>query len=197
MALAFNRWDTSGIVVADLGLKGYITLDAKYAPKTGGRYAGNRFYKSKIFIVERLINKLLASGHKAKKHFKSSGRNTGQTLNSYKMVERILERIEKVTKKNPIEVFVQALENASQREEILTIEYGGARYPKAVECAPQRRVDLVLRYMVQGAYHKTFAEKATMEENLTKEILAAYNSLPESNAIGKKLDVERQCDSAR
>ena len=119
------------------------------------------------------------------------------TLNAYAMVERVLERLEKVTKKNPVEVFVQALENASQREEILTIEYGGARYPKAVECAPQRRIDLALRNMVQGAYHKNFGEKSTMEEALTKEILAAYNSLPESNAIAKKLEVERQCDSAR
>ncbi|MBS3107042.1 30S ribosomal protein S7 [Candidatus Woesearchaeota archaeon] len=197
MVLAFNRWDVSGIAVADFGLKKYIALEPRFAPKTGGRYAGNRFYKSKIFIVERLINKLLVPGHKAKKHFKTSGRNTGMTLNAYAMVERVLERLEKVTKKNPVEVFVQALENASQREEILTIEYGGARYPKAVECAPQRRIDLALRNMVQGAYHKNFGEKSTMEEALTKEILAAYNSLPESNAIAKKLEVERQCDSAR
>ena len=58
MVLAFNRWDVSGIAVADFGLKKYIALEPRFAPKTGGRYAGNRFYKSKIFIVERLINKL-------------------------------------------------------------------------------------------------------------------------------------------
>ena len=66
---------------------------------------------------------------------------------------------EKQTKENPIKIFAKALENAAQREEIITIEYGGARYPKAVECAPQRRVDLALRYMTQGAYQKSFNSK--------------------------------------
>lgn len=141
---AFNRWDVETIKVNDLGLQRYISLQPRIVPRTGARYAGNRFHKSRVFIVERLMNKLMVAGHKSKKHLLSSGRNTGKALSAYKLVEDALIIIEKKLNKNPIEVFVQALENASPREEIITIEYGGARYPKAVEMAPQRRIDQAL-----------------------------------------------------
>ncbi len=153
--LAFNRWSTEGIAVSDPGLVTYLTLDARIVPKTGARYAGKRFHKSKVFIVERFINKIMIPGHKGKKHFHSSGHMTGKGGKAYCIALRMLEIIEEKTKKNPLSVFVKAIENAAQREEIITIEYGGARYPKAVECAPQRRIDLVLRYFTQGAYAKS------------------------------------------
>ncbi len=197
MIKAFNRWSTEGIKVDDPGLVGYISLDPKIVPKTGARYAGNRFHKSKIFIIERLINKIMVPGHKSGKHFKSSGHITGKAQNASQIVENMLSIIEKKTKKNPIEVFVKALENSAQREEIITIEYGGARYPKAVECSPQRRIDLSLRYMTQGAYHKSFKSKKPIEEFLADEIVAAYNLSQSSNAISKKLEMERQADASR
>ncbi|MBW2980553.1 30S ribosomal protein S7 [Candidatus Woesearchaeota archaeon] len=194
---AFNRWSTEGIKVVDPGLVDYITLAPRIVPKTGARYIGNRFHKSKVFIVERLINKVMVAGHKSKKHYRSTGRTTGKAQNAYDIVERTLRLIEARTKENPIKVFVKALENAAQREEILTIEYGGARYPKAVECAPQRRIDLTLRHMTQGAYHKTFNAKKPIEEFLAEEIINAYHLSQSSNAIAKKLEVERQADAAR
>ena len=195
--LAFNRWSTAGIKVIDPGLQKYISLEAKYVPKTGARYHGNRFHKSKVFIVERLINKMLVPGHKAKKHFKSSGSITGKGATAYKIVEDTLKAIEKQTKENPIKVFVQALENGCPREEIITIEYGGARYPKAVECAPQRRIDITLRLMAQGAYHKSFNTKKSIVSCLSEEIMHAAKLSQQSNAIAKKFEVERQADASR
>ena len=193
----FNRWSVEGIKVDDQGLQYYVTLQPKIVPKTGARYAGNKFHKSKIFIVERLINKLMIPGHKGKKHFKTSGHMTGKANTAYGIVEEAFRLIEKQTKENPIKVFVKALENAAQREEIITIEYGGARYPKAVECSPQRRVDLVLRHMTEGAYHRTFNTKKSIVNTLAEEILSAYRLSPASNAIAKKLEIERQSDSSR
>ena len=90
-----------------------------------------------------------------------------------------------------------ALENAAQREEIITIEYGGARYPKAVECSPQRRIDIALRQMTQGAYQKSFNSKKSIENCLAEEIINAYRLSSASNAIAKKFEVERQADSSR
>lgn len=194
---AFNRWSTEGITVTDEGLKRYITLEPKIVPKTGARYIGNRFHKSRAFIVERLINKLMVTGHKSKKHFKSSGRLTGKIQTVYSIVEDCFKLIESRTKENPIKVFVRALENAAPREEIITIEYGGARYPKSVECAPQRRIDLALRYMTQGSYHKAFNSKKAIEEFLADEIINAYKCSAASNAIAKKHEIERQADSSR
>ena len=194
---AFNRWGMEGIKVDDQGLVAYVTLEPKIVPKTGARYAGNRFHKSRVFIVERLINKIMIPGHKSKKHYKTSGHITGKAGTAYGIVEDAFKLIEKNVKENPIKVFVKALENAAQREEIITIEYGGARYPKAVECSPQRRVDLALRYMTQGAYHKTFNTKKSIVNTLADEILNAYRLNPSSNAIAKKLEIERQSDSSR
>jgi small subunit ribosomal protein S7 len=195
---AFNRWNVDeSIQVDDPGLVNYITLDPKILPKTGARYAGSRFHKSHIFIVERLINKMMSAGHKGKKHFMSSGHNTGKKSKIVRKVEQAFIIIEQKLKKNPIGVFVKALEHAAPREEVISIEYGGARYPKAVEVAPQRRIDLALRYMTQGAYAKSFNKKMPIEEALANEIINAYKISRNSNAISKKFDLERQAASSK
>lgn len=193
----FNRWPVEGIKVKDLGLINYITLEPKIVPKTGATYVGNRFHKSRTFIVERLINKVMIPGHRAKKHFKSSSHITGKASTAYKIVENTFKLIESRIKENPVAVFVKALENAAPREEVITIEYGGARYPKAIECAPQRRIDFALRQMTQGSYRKSFNTKKKIEEALADEIIAAYKLDPKSQSVSKKLEVERQADASR
>src|SRR3989344_6415883 len=136
----FNKYDVAGIQVNDPGLQKYINVNPLLVPKTTGRNAKNRFWRSKYNIVERLMNKLMVAGHRGKKHKLTSGHNTGKGVRVYNTVLRTLQIIEEKTKKNPIEIFVKAVENAAPREEITTIEYGGAKYPQAVEVAPQRRV---------------------------------------------------------
>lgn len=197
MIKLFNQWEISNIQVLDPGLKNYINLRPIIVPRTCGKNTKVRFHKSKYNIVERFINKLMIPGHKGKKHFKSSGHNTGKGVNAYKIVLDTFKMIESKTKKNPVEVFVKAIENASPREEITTIEYGGARYPQSVECSPQRRVDLVLRWIVQGSYQKSFGKKGKIENHLTEEILGAYRNDQKSAPILKKLEFERQADASR
>jgi small subunit ribosomal protein S7 len=139
----------------------------------------------------------MVPGHKGKKHFLTSYRLTGKSINAYNIVLKTFKIIEAKTKENPIKIFVKALENAAPREEITTIEYGGARYPQSVECGPQRRIDLALRMMVQGSYHKSFNHKIKIEETLANEIMKAHTFDKESAAISKKLELERQADSSR
>lgn len=198
MYKVFNRWDMEGIAVADLGLVRYITLEPKIVPRTGARYVGNRFHKSRVFIIERLMNKLMVPSHRARKQFvQHSGSMTGKGTTTYNIVEHAFEIVEKQTKENPLKVFVKALENAAPREEIVTIEYGGARYPKAVDCAPQRRIDIALRYMTQGALQKSFNKGKHVVDTLAEEIINAYRVSPNSAAIAKKNELERQADSSR
>ncbi len=195
--LVFNKWSVEGITVNDVGLQRYVNLEPRFVPKTGARYAGKKFHKSKVFIIERLINKVMIPGHKAKKHFRSSGHNTGKGALAYRIVIDTFKLIEQKTKQNPLAVFVKALENSAPREEIVTIEYGGARYPKAVDCAPQRRVDVALRYFVQGAYDKCFNKKTPVADALADEILNAFKLDAKSLAISKKGEIERQADASR
>ena len=195
--LAFNKWSTAGIVVEDPGLKNYIQLQARIVPKTGAKYAGKRFHKSRVFIVERLINKLMVTGHKNKQHVMSSGHDTGKAGRAFDIVFKALNIIEERTKENPIKIFVKAIEMGAPREEVISVEYGGARYPKAVEMAPQRRVDTCLRLFAQGARQGSFKKKKNVEVALADQILECYKSSPNSLAISKKHDLERQADSSR
>ncbi|HLC73995.1 MAG TPA: 30S ribosomal protein S7 [Candidatus Nanoarchaeia archaeon] len=193
----FNKWDTTGFEVEDIALKPYINIEPILSPRTGGRSAINRLWAHKPPIVERLINKLMVTGHRGKKHRYSSGHNTGKAAGLYTAVEKAFTIIEKQLNKNPVEVFVKAVENAAPREEITTIEYGGARYPQAVEVSPQRRIDIALRQITCGAYQKSFNTKVKIEKALADELIKAYNMDQGSQAISKKLELERQADASR
>ena len=193
----FVKWDSNGVQVLDPGLREYINLTPVLVPRSAGKNSNKRFYKNRYSIVERLINKLMIPGHKGKKHFISSGRCGGKSLTGVKIVIGAFQLIEEKTKKNPIEVFVKAIENAAQREEITTIEYGGARYPQAVDSAPQRRVDFALRMMVQGTYQRSYGKKTKAFEALADEIIRASQLDAKSLAVSKKLELERQADAAR
>lgn len=192
----FNKWDINNIKIEDPGLKNCINLDPIIVPKNAGRNA-YQFGKAKVNIVERFMGKLMVPGHKGKKHKLTSGHCGGKAVKKSKIVQEVFDIIEKKTKENPIKIFVKAIENASPREEIISIEYGGARYPQAVECAPSRRVDIALRQIVQGAYGKSFGKSRGIAEHLADEIIKAYNLDTSSNAIAKKLELERQADASR
>ncbi len=194
---AFNRWDCSDIAVHDPGLKRYINLEPRIVPKTGSRDAQRRFRNGDVFIVERLINKVMNPGHKGDSHLITSGHITGKATSAYEIVENALEKIEQELDQNPIEVLVRAIENAAARDEIITIEYAGARYPKAVEMAPKRRVDLTLRLFTQGAYQDSFRSEQDIEDALAQEIMDAYHEERDSNAYSKGQELERQADSSR
>tara|TARA_Y100000310_G_scaffold228652_1_gene230948 strand:- start:2125 stop:2715 length:591 start_codon:yes stop_codon:yes gene_type:complete len=192
-----NTWESQNITLTDHSLKKIINLRERLVAKTQGRNASQRFYRNKTNIVERLITRMMVPGHKGKKHFKSSGSCSGKYTTCSKVVTETFKIIEQKTKENPLQIFVTAIENAAPREEITTVEYGGARYPQAVDCSPQRRIDIVLRIMVQGSYQKSFGKKIKMREALAEEILAAYNMDQKSAAVAKKLEMERMADAAR
>ncbi len=194
----FNRWSFEGIELKDAGLKPYINLNPCVIPKTGGRFSQRKFYKSKMNIIERLVNKLMVPGHRGKKHLLSSGRNTGKTQTILKIVKEMFEKLEKMANKNPIEVLVGALENAALREEITSYQMGGIMVRKAVCTSPQRRVDKALTVITQTAYRKSFGKKISMAEALTDEIFFAYkNDASKSHAIKEKERIEREAGGAR
>lgn len=196
MIKVFNKWDIEGIEVADIGLKPYINLKPMVVPRTYGRNF-KPFGKANNHLIERLVNKIMVPGHKGKKHKLTSGHAPGKSIGKMNIVREVLDIIHSKTKENPIKVFVKAIENAAPREEIITIEYGGARYPQSVDCSPSRRVDIALRQMTQGAYGKSFNKKISISDALADEILKAYVLDGNSNAIAKKLELERQADASR
>ena len=192
----FGLWTTDEINVEDPGLKRVINLDVKLLLKSHGR-ARKEFSKAKVNIVERLINLLQVPGSRGKKHRIITSWNTGKYQRNAKIVIDAFKIIEKKTGKNPIGVFVKAIQNSAPRDEITAIEYGGARYPQAVDVSPMRRVNLVLRFLVHGSYDKAFNKKANITESLAKEIMLAADGSTESFAMQKRNDLEKQADAAR
>jgi len=192
----FNLYETKDIVVEDPGLKKYINLSDKLMVKSHGRER-ERFGKTKVHLVEILINALGAPGHRGKKHKIMTHWATGKWTTNALTVLKAFKIVEEKTKQNPVQVFVKAIENAAPRDEITTIEYGGARYPQAVDVSPTRRLNLAIKNITHGAYDKAFGKKLEMADALANEIISASQNAGESFAIGKKNETEKMTDSAR
>ena len=192
----FNKYDVSEIEVKDLGLQRAINLDPKLIVKSYGRNVV-KFGQARVNIVERLMNRLASAGHRGKKHKVEKGDSSGKYTKNMKIVLEAFEIIEKRTGKNPVAVLVKAIENAAPRDEVTIIEYGGARYPQAVDVSPLRRVNLALKHLCHGASDKAFNKKKTFAQGLADEIVMASEENGESVAIRKKKEAEAQADSAR
>ena len=195
--LLFNRWDLSEVKVEDAGLRKYINLNPIIVPRTGGRFGTTSVHKTKINIVERLMNKLQVPGHRGKRHKLTSGRCCGNVQTIYLAVKGALEQIEKKSGKNPVQVLVRAVENASPLEEVAAYRLGGIIARKAVIVAPKRRLDLALRHLSQGVYKKTFSNKRSFKDVLAEEIIAAANNDPKCFAISERMRLEKEAEGAR
>jgi small subunit ribosomal protein S7 len=192
----FDLYETEGIEVKDIGLKSAINLEPKLALKSHGRNV-QKFGQTKVNIAERLINKVGVAGHRGKKHKVMVGTSSGKYSKNAKIVLGAFKIIKEKTKKNPVEILIMAIENSAPRDEITIIEYGGARYPQAVDVSPIRRVNLALKHLVHGASEKAFGKKKNLTQTLAEEIMLAADENQESFAVKKKIEAEKQADSAR
>lgn len=193
----FDEYDVSSIEVRDPALKPYINVKGKLVLKSQGRNLG-KFGKAQVNIIERIASRLQVPGHLGgKKHKIITSWSSGKYTKNMKTMLEAMKLIENKTKQNPVQIIVTAIENGSPKDEITVIEHGGARYPQAVDSSPTRRVDLAVRWLVQGAYNKSFGKKKKMSESLANEIILTSQENMDSFAMQKKNDAEKQADSAR
>ena len=193
----FDKWDCDEVEVEDHGLRRYINLDNIMAPRSKGRHPDQQFYKADVQIVERLLNRLYVAGHRGNKHKISSGSNVGKSDKLWTLIEKAFEIIEEETEKNPVQVFVKAIENSSPKEEVVSYQRGGVIAREAVIVAPLRRVDLALRMIAQGAYEKRLSAEGDAEEYLAEEIIGAYEGDSSIRAVRDKQRREREAEGAR
>lgn len=192
----YDLFDVSEIKVEDPGIRRCIALTPMLIPKNRGK-ARTRFAKSEVNILERLVNLLSVPGHRGKKHKVMTKHATGKWSKNVLVLIKALQIIEKKMNQNPIQVFIKAVENTAPRDEITTIEYGGAKYPQAVDVSPLRRVNLALRNIVHGAQDKSFNKKKPLPQALAEEIMGAANESNDSFAFSKRIETEKMADSAR
>ncbi len=192
----FDMYDMGEVKVKDMALVPYINLSDRLLIKSHGRNIG-KFTQAKMHILERLANRIAVSGHSGRKHKIITSHSSGKYGRNMQTVIEAMTIIFERKKTNPVQLVVQAIENASPRDETTTIEYGGARYPQAVDVSPLRRVNLAVRWLVQGSYQRCFGKKKKMAESLAQEIINAADMNMESYALSKKNEAEKQADSAR
>ena len=182
----FAKWSFNGVEVKDAGLQRYISLRPIVVPHSMGRHEHKRFRKASVNIVERLINDLMRPG-----------KNAGKKARVINMVKNSLEIVNLRTGKNPVEVLVKAVENSAPCEDTTRISYGGIVYHLSVDVAPQRRIDLALRNITEGARQASINNPRSMEECLAEELIMAGNNDMKSFAVAKRNETERIAQASR
>ena len=125
--------------------------------------------------VAKFINVLMDSGKKS-------------------VAERIiygaLDQIEKRAGKDPLEIFVIALNNIKPMVEVKSRRVGGANYQVPVEVRPSRRMALSMRWLREAARKR--AEKS-MAQRLAGELLEAAEG--RGAAMKKREEVHRMAEA--
>jgi len=182
----FGKWSFDGIEVEDPGIKLYISLKPVHIPHSMGRHEHGKFRKAKVNIVERLINNLMRPGSSA-----------GKKTRAINLVKNAFEIIHLRTGQNPVQVLARAVENTAPCEDTTRISYGGIAYHMAVDISPQRRVDLALRFLSEGARKTAFGNPRSLDECLAEDLILAANKDVKSYAVQKRNEMERVARSSR
>ena len=110
----------------------------------------------------------------------------GKKTIARKIVYGAFEIIKEKTKKDPLEIFQKAIENASPYLEVRARRIGGATYQVPVEVPDYRRITLAMKWMILGARQK---KGRPMKEKLAEEIILA--SKGEGFAVKKKEELHK------
>lgn len=192
--LLWGKWDFTQAAVTDQGLTSVISLRPVIVPWSGGRHEHKRFAKTKVNLVERLVNQM---AHFGKKYAKNTGRMGGKKAKSLDIVKTTFEIIALRTGGNPIQVLVKAIENSAPNEDTTRLSYGGVVYHQSVDISPVRRIDLALRFISEGVREASFASAKSIEEVLADELVNAANGDSNSHAVKKRNEQERVAMASR
>ncbi|OPY41081.1 MAG: 30S ribosomal protein S7 [Methanoregulaceae archaeon PtaU1.Bin059] len=184
--LLFNKWDLGEVQVTDPSLVRYISLNPVIVPHSTGKFTRQEFNKANMLIVERLINRLM-----------QSEMNTGNKQLATRIVRDAFEIVHKKTKKNPVQVLVEAIANTGQREETVRLKYGGINVPKSVDTAPIRRVNTSLYFISEAVSKAAHKSKKPVAACLADELIAASKGDVKAYSVNKKEERERIAKSAR
>ena len=180
----FGKWNLTEVSIEDTTLEKYINLDAFQVPHTGGRHSKKRFGRGNLTIIERFINNLMRSE-----------KYTGKKAQAYNVLKNSFEIINSKKKENPAQIMVRALENSAPRAAVVSLRYGGIRVYSGVDVSPTRRVDTAIRNICIGAIESSKKQRS-IENALSKELMLASEGNPDSYAVGKKEEIERQAEAA-
>lgn len=127
--------------------------------------------------VTRLINRIMVDGK----------RGTAASI-----IYNAFDIIKESTGNDPLEVFLQAMENVKPVLEVKARRVGGSNYQVPVEVRPERQMTLGLRWL---ANYSRLRGEHTMEQRLAKEIMDAANNTGAS--VKKREETHKMADANR
>ncbi len=127
--------------------------------------------------LSRFINKVMQRGKKGV---------------AERIVYDALENIQERTGRNPLEVFEQALYNATPLLEVKPRRVGGATYQVPVQIEGARRQSLAMRWLLTSARNRN---GKSMQEKLANELLDAFNNT--GATIKRREDTHRMAEANR
>jgi small subunit ribosomal protein S7 len=128
-------------------------------------------------MVARFINKLMQDGKKS----------TAQ-----RVFYDALDIIESRAKRPGLDVFEQAVRNATPMLEVKPRRVGGATYQVPVEVRPERKMSLAVRWLIQAARNRP---GKSMSEKLASELLDAANNT--GATVKRREDTHRMAEANR
>jgi small subunit ribosomal protein S7 len=114
----------------------------------------------------------------------------GKKSLSERIVYEALDIIAERTKRDPVEVFEQAIRNASPVIEVRPRRVGGATYQVPVEVSAHRRTSLAMRWILAAARSRSGRPIA---ERLASELLDAANNT--GVAVKRREDTHRMAEA--
>jgi small subunit ribosomal protein S7 len=115
---------------------------------------------------------------------------SGKKSVAERIVYGALATVGEKLKKDPVQVFEEALENVAPMVEVKSRRVGGATYQVPVEVRPSRRTALAMRWLVE--YSRNRGEKS-MAARLAGELIDAAQS--KGGAVKKREDVHRMAEA--
>lgn len=180
-----GQYPVNDVAIHDQSLARYINLTSGMNLHSGGRYSKSSAGKN-ISIIERLLNNLMRTE-----------KWTGKKYSAYRVLKEAFTIVNGRTKENPVQILVNAIENAAPREEVTRLKYGGVAVPKAVDVSPSRRLSVAIRNLATGATNASFKSKKPIAQCLADELMAASRNDQASYAVKRKDEGERISASAR
>jgi small subunit ribosomal protein S7 len=137
--------------------------------------SGDVRYNNKL--IQGMINRLMKRGKKSV---------------AIRIIYQALDIIKARTKRDPVEVFEQAIKNATPVLEVKPRRVGGATYQVPVEVRPARRISLAMRWLLAAAKNRP---GKTMAERLAAELMDASNNT--GATIKKREETHRMAEANR
>lgn len=141
-------------------------------------------FKEHQILPDSVYNDILVS------RFINQVMRKGKTTLARKIVYQAFDMIKKEQKKDPLEIFNQALENSAPLLEVRSRRIGGATYQVPREVSGSRRLSLAMRWIIEAARSK---KGKTAAQNLAQELIQA--SQEKGEAVRKKINIHRMAEA--